>query len=60
MNVLISRNVLDGVSVPFEVSEQVTVYAYGLEPGRDVTVAVAGPDEPGPVFQLEEKGAAAW
>ena len=34
--------------------------AYGLEPGRDVTVAVAGPDEPGPVFQLEEKGAAAW
>ena len=34
--------------------------AYGLEPGRDVTVTVAGPDEPGPVFELEERGAAAW
>ena len=34
--------------------------AYGLEPGRDVTVAVAGPDEPGPVFQLEEREAALW
>ena len=34
--------------------------AYGLEPGRDVTVTVAGPDEPGPVFELEEKEAAKW
>ena len=34
--------------------------AYGLEPGRDVTVTVAGPEEPGPVFELEEKEAAAW
>ena len=33
---------------------------YGLEPGQDVTVTVAGPDEPGPVFELEEKEAAAW
>ena len=33
---------------------------YGLEPGRDVTVTVAGPDEPGPVFELEEKEAALW
>ena len=33
---------------------------YGLEPGQDVTVTVAGPDEPGPVFELEEKEAALW
>lgn len=33
---------------------------YGLEPGQDVTVTVAGPDEPGPIFELEEKEAALW
>ena len=34
--------------------------SYGLEPGRDVALTVAGPDEPGPVFELEEKEAALW
>ena len=45
MNVLISRNVLDGVSVPFEVSEQVTVYAYGLEPGQRVAFDIVALSE---------------
>lgn len=31
MNSLITSNVLDGVSKPFEVNDQITVYAYGLQ-----------------------------
>lgn len=36
-NVLIDSNRLDGVSEPFEIVNQVTVVALGLEPGDEVT-----------------------
>ena len=39
---------------------EVRLRTYGLEPGRDVTLTVAGPDKPGPVFELEEKEAVLW
>lgn len=37
MNILIDKNMLDGISDPFEVSDQVTVFAQGLEPTDTVT-----------------------
>lgn len=37
MTVLIDANVLNGLSMPFEVADQVTVTAYGLEPTDTVT-----------------------
>lgn len=35
-DVLISRTIISGVSEPFEVAKQVTVYAYNLQPGEQV------------------------
>ena len=45
MKVLITSNVLDGVSVPFEVADQITVQAFGLEPGQRVAFYIVGLSE---------------
>ena len=45
MKALITSNVLDGVSAPFEVSDQITVMAYGLEPGQRVAFYMVGLSE---------------
>lgn len=45
MKMLISRDTLDGVSVPFEVADQVTVYAFGLEPTQRVAFYMTGLSE---------------
>lgn len=45
MNSLITRTVLDGVSTPFEVSDQVTVFGYGLEPGQRVAFYIVALSE---------------
>lgn len=37
MKILIDSNNLDGLSIPFEVADQITVFALGLEPGDEVT-----------------------
>ena len=45
-DVLINRNVLTGISQPFEVGEeQVTVYAYRLEPGQRVSFEIVALSE---------------
>ena len=44
-NVLISRNIVSGVSEPFEVSKQVTVYAYNLQPNEQVTFHIVALSE---------------
>lgn len=45
MNSLITRTVLDGVSNPFEVSDQITVMAYGLAPTERVAFYLVGLSE---------------
>lgn len=44
-HVLISRNIVSGVSEPFEVSKQVTVYAYNLQPNEQVTFHIVALSE---------------
>lgn len=43
--VLINRNVLSGVSDPFEVAGQITVYAYNLQPGERISFEVVALSE---------------
>jgi hypothetical protein len=44
-DMLISRNIISGISKPFEVSDQVTVYAYNLEPGQRVSFEIVALSE---------------
>jgi hypothetical protein len=48
MKVLINSNNLDGYSTPFSITSQVTVFAYGLEPGDEVTFSLLGISKPVP------------
>lgn len=45
MKMLISRDTLDGVSTPFEVIDQITVYAFGLEATQRVAFYMVGLSE---------------